>query len=160
MQAAVDRTDRFMVGIRLPAMEQPGGMGTAYTFPDNAAALPSHELGTLQLKLSGWYTWLMQLRGREVAELGALESVYEIALGLAMEETQKVMWEEGSPKVISREVLKARAIKSKPELDRMAKLIIEKQMRVKRLDTQADIYNEQITRLSREQSRREAEARR
>lgn len=158
--AAVAEADRFIRGLNLPRMRRPDGLGGEYVFPSNARELDGYELGSLQLQLSGWYTYLLDQKGRVDAELGALRSVYEIALGEAMAETKQAMLEEGGwGKVIASEILRARAVKTNEKLGNIARLVVTKEATIRRLDVQAEIYHEQLTRLSREQSRREAEAR-
>lgn len=156
---ALEETERFVKGLRLPTQRPPEDLGQEYEFPANAATLHSVELGTLQLRLTGWYTYLLQSLGRVETELGALRQVFDISLGTAMERVQTQMIAEGAPKVIAREILRARAIREDDKVSRVARLILTKEALVTRLETQAKIYHEQLTRLSREQSRREAEIR-
>jgi len=155
------KTDQAFASLRLPLMEAPSGLGQGYTFPDDASfgALDGQRLGTLQLQLTGYYTWTRQQQARIESELGALEATYRLALGTAMERAQALLIEAGAPKVIPKEILEARAVQGEENLKNSTRILIERRALAKRLEVQADIYHEQLVRLSREQSRRESEVR-
>lgn len=157
LEKARAESDRFLRGLNLPVQAAPDGLGREYDYPSDARTLTSQQLGTLQLQLTGYYTYALAELGREEAELGAFEQVYQIRLGLRMhEERAKRSEAKGT---IVKEILTSLAIKGDEVLERMARKRITWQMRIKRLETQVKIYEEQVTRLSREQSRREAEMR-
>ena len=139
---------------KLPLMKPPADLGSEYVFPDNAAHLASVELGTLQLKLTGWYSWSIRALSRESSELAAIQTVYDLALGHAMhEEAQR---HEKRP---VKETLIALAVRHDAKLERMSRVLIRKEAVVTQLTDQIKIYEKQLSHLSREQSRRESEAR-
>lgn len=136
-------------------MGKPHGLGEEYSFPSDAGRLSSTELGTMQLKLSGWYSYLLREIGREEARLGVFQTVYDIALGVKMQ----ALSDGYSTHKPVKENLRALALAGDDRLNTMLRAILTKTTLIRRLTAQSDIYHEQITRLSREQSRREAEAR-
>ncbi len=143
---------------RLPVMATPTGFGAAYDFPVNAAQLTSLELGNLQVKLAGYYTYTLQLIGEQDAALGATRTAYEISLGMQMQAIQEGRGNGKGSKVL-KENLRAMAISSDDMLRRATEQLIAREATVTRLKAQSEVYGEQLTRLSREQSRREMEAR-
>lgn len=145
--------DEKLAALMLPTMRVPDGLGQEYSFPDNVNRLSSHELGTLQLKLTGWYSYANMQLAREESRLGALESVFDQALGVAMDKVARA-----SEKRVIKEAQRSIAINENEKLEQMLQLIIERKALVRRLEAQSEIYHEQVTRLSREQSRRESEA--
>lgn len=156
LASVVESTSTFMRGLKLPRMERPEGMGEQYSFPTDMRQLTSDRLGQLQLQLTAFYTYLMGVVGEEEAKLGAMEEVFELKLGLAMAAEAARYHERKTP---VKEILRASAIKGDASLDRLFKSIVSMRHRVKVVTTQSSIYHEQLVRLSREQSRREAGAR-
>lgn len=156
VERAVQDTERFMRGLGLPEMLRPEGLGTEYAFPTNVRFLTSLQLGDLQLRLCAWYTYLLDAIGREESESVALDAVFEIKLGVKTHQL-RVRSDEGRPP--AQEVFRALAVTEDDELKRLKQNLIARQMRITRLQAQAKIYTEQLSRLSREQSRREGEQR-
>ena len=150
---ALTAVSERLKSFNLPRMSVPQGMGGEYEYPSNVRTLTSPELGTLQLRLTGWYSETMRLLGKEDSELGGLKAVFEQSLGVAMQKVAR-----SSEKRIIKESLKAMAIDGDERLTRAHQRIVEREALVRRLTAQAEIYKEQLMRLSREQSRRESEA--
>jgi len=148
--------DTFLRGLGAPMQRKPQGMDAEYDFPTNAATLTSLQLGNVRLQLSAWQTYILFIIGKEETELSTLESVYEMRLGSAMN-TVRVRNQKG---VIAKEILASVALTEDKELERAYRVVLGRRARLKRLQTQADIYKEQLAVLSREQSRREAEQQR
>lgn len=151
-------TEGFMRGLRLPRMQQPDGMGEDYRFPSSASlhALPGHELGTLQLKLTGWYSYLLDQISALEADVIAFEGIYELKVGLGIMEQKGL--QRDAKGVINVSVLKALAVSADPQLRSMTRQLLALQMKMKRLEGQLKIYDVQLRHLSREQTRRDAEA--
>jgi len=147
--------DRWMTGLQLPQMEKPEGLGRQYSYPSDVSVIKSNTLGTLSLQLTAFYTYTLQLLGREESELGALEEVFSVKLGIAMDE--EASRRAGDGRTV-KEVLRALALSNDEDVKKMYQALLARRHRVKLLETQANIYKEQLVRLSREQSRREAEA--
>ncbi len=139
---------------KLPMMKPPAGLGSEYTFPDDASHLASVELGTLQLKLTGWYSWSIRCLSREVSDLDAFQTVYDLALGWAMHE--EAGRHEKRP---IKESLIALAVRNDAKLERLSRVLIRKRAVISQMTDQIKIYEKQLIHLSREQSRREAEMR-
>lgn len=149
-------TERFLHGLGLPRMIRPDGLGTEYAFPTNVRQLTSLQLGELQLRLTAWFTYLLDVQGKEEAELGAVSAVFKIRLGVRVHELRAT--EGGRPP--AQDVLEALAVAEQgTDLRQLQQNIIARGVRVRRLEAQAKIYAEQLARLSREQSRRESEMR-
>lgn len=151
----------FMTGLRLPQMTEPFGLGQQYSYPSDAGQLTSEQLGTIQLQIRGWYSWTLRILGRYEIELDTMESVFDLAVSVRSHEVQS-----NYDKKLNKDELRALAIKGigtsaddPHDLGRMFKAIITRRAKVKLLKTQVDIYHDQLASLSREQSRREAEAR-
>lgn len=137
-----------------PQMARPEGYGQSYQFPTNVDILSDRDLGSLQLRLAGWLTYLLQVLAREDIELGAFETVYDIKLGAAMQVASV-----RSDKRVVKDVLRAVTITDSADLTMLTQALITRRAKVKALQAQETIYREQLTRLSREQSRRESLAR-
>lgn len=158
LNTALSDTKTFMRGLNLPVMKQPTGLDKEYDFPSDVNHLKSEQLGTLQLSLGGWYSYLLGIIGSEESGLGAFEEVFSVKLGVAMkEEKLKISDVKGT---ISVEILRGVCIAEIPELNRLHKSLITRRHRVQSLKAQAEVYRAQLERLSREQARRESEARR
>ncbi len=147
-----------MVEHKLPAMTGPTSFGSAYDFPTNAGQLTSLQLGDLQVKLAGYYTYTLQLLGQQEADLGALRSSYEISLGMQMQALQDGRG-TGTGSRVNKDNLRALAITNDKLLRRATEQLIAREATVTRLKAQSEVYREQLTRLSREQTRREMESR-
>lgn len=139
----------------LPRMRRPEGLGQEYTFPTDVAGLRGGELANLSLRLSAWYSYLLAEVGREDSQLGVIEEAYNAALGVKMHDLART-YERNKP---VKETLKALVLEEDASLRAITRVIMRRRMVVRRLEAQLEIYKEQINRLSREQSRREAEAR-
>ncbi len=155
---AVSEASGFMAGQRFPQMRQPIGFGTDYDFPTSPAQLSALLLGELQLQITGYHTHLLRVLGEEAAELGALETAYDIALGLARQRIQDARGVGKGSRVL-KDNLTAMAIEANPKLTIATKVLMGKRATMVRLEAQREIYQEHLTKLSREQSRREMEAR-
>ena len=134
-------------------MREPVGLGSEYDFPTDVSRLTSNQLGTLRLQLSAWYSWTLKLLGDEESDITAIETAYNMALGVRMHEIAQG-YEKNKP---VKETLMALAIKSDDRLAVLTRTLTEKRMMVRRLAAQADVYKGQLSDLSREQSRRENE---
>ncbi len=147
-----------MVEHHLPVMNAPTGFGSAYDFPTNVGPLTSLQLGDLQVKLAGYYTYTLQLLGEQDSALGALRSSYEISLGMQMQALQDGRG-TGTGSRVNKDNLRALAISNDDLLRRATEQLIAREATVTRLRAQSAVYSEQLTRLSREQTRREMESR-
>lgn len=151
----VKESEKFMRGLGLPVMERPRSLGSQYAFPTDLKELTSHQLGQLQLQLTAYYTYSVGVLGQERGTIGAFEEVFNIKLGVAMQQEA----DRHVRRTPVKEILRAVAITNDPWLNKMSKLLIARKHRAGLLEVQANIYHEQLVRLSREQSRRESEAR-
>jgi hypothetical protein len=147
------RNEEYIRSLGLPQMMRPSGLGAEYEFPSDVSALKFSTLGDLQLKLTGYYTYLLGLIGREESELGAFEEVFEVRLWAEVAR-EKAAHE----KVVAKEILRAICIERDPDLARLHRALIARRHRLAMLKAQASVYGEQLVRLSREQTRRETEA--
>jgi hypothetical protein len=150
---AIRAAEKFLEDAGLPSISRPKGWGKEYSFPEDLTQLSSVELGAWQSKMEGLWAFAMQLLGKESAECDEFERLYEIKLGLRMQE------ESGKNGKLVKDILRAIAIKTDPEIEALTQALVTRRLRVRRLDTQVKIYQSHLARLSREQSRREAEAR-
>jgi pullulanase/glycogen debranching enzyme len=130
------------------------GLGMEYDFPTDARSLGSEKLGGLRLMLSAYHGYALWLTGKEEVELDAFKAVYDMLLGRAMDEAQRA-----KEKRAVKEILRSVAIMENEDLKRLTRAIIEREARVGRLKNQLAIYEAHLSTLSREQSRRESEAR-
>jgi len=104
--------------------------------------------------LSAFHGYLLWLIGKEDVELSAFESVYDLILGDAM---NKIQHEQ--PKRLVTDVLRAVTIMGNKTLLRLTRAVIERRAKLGRLRAQLSVYEAHLSALSREQSRREMEAR-
>lgn len=148
-------SERFMKGLGLPVMERPYSLGTNYAFPTDLKELTSGQLGQLQLQLTAYYTYSVGVLGKEMGTIGAFQEVFDIKLGVAMQAEA----DRHIRRTPVKEILRAVAISNDKWLNKMSKSLIARKHRAKLLEVQSNIYHEQLVRLSREQSRRESEAR-
>lgn len=148
-------TNAFIRGLGLPRMVRPSALGEQYEFPTDLKTLTSAQLGQLQLQLTAYYTYSIGVLGEEEGTIGAFQEVFDIKLGVVMQAEA----DRHLRRTPVKEILRAIAISSDQWLNRMNKSLISRKHRVKLLSVQSNIYHEQLVRLSREQSRRESEAR-
>lgn len=151
----VRASSQFMKGLGLPVMERPESLGSSYVFPTDLKELTGPQLGRLQLQLTAYYTYSVGVLGQEMGTIGAFQEVFDIKLGVAMQEEA----DRHIRRTPVKEILRAIAITNDKWLNRMSKSLISRKHRAKLLEVQSNIYHEQLVRLSREQSRRESEAR-
>lgn len=151
----VKASQTFMRGLGLPKMIRPVALGEQYEFPTDLKVLSSPQLGQIQLQLAAYYTYAQGVLGEESGTIGAFQEVFDIKLGLAMQEEA----DRHLRRTPVKEILRAIAISNDKWLNRMSKSLIARKHRAKLLEVQCNIYHEQLVRLSREQSRRESEAR-
>ena len=153
----VSELETFLDQVGFPEMEKPDGFGESYSFPSDVSRLRWEELGNLQLRLGGWLSWGLRLQAKEETELQSFETVYDITLWARIAE------EPGKHPVTKRTVtkdeLRAKIINEDDRLTALTQALILRRAKVQRLKSQNQIFSEQLTRLSREQSRRESEAR-
>ena len=128
-----------------------------YKFPTDVRALTSIELGNLHLQLTEWCTHTMDILGGQEMELSGFESLYEIQLGHATLEHKKTTSEIRG--AIPKEMIQASCILGSEALKKQTQNLITRKAIVQRLTNQVKIYEKQLSALSREQSRRESEAR-
>ncbi len=153
---AVDNANRYLVGLGLPRNLRPEGLTGEYAFPDSVGDLTSVQIGRWQLQLTAWHTYAKYELARQESELAAIEETFGIALGLYMQDRMDEAPAGRKPSVL---MLKARAIKEDETLTRVQHSLVERRMIVTRLGAQCEIYESQRQTMSREQSRRESEAR-
>ena len=114
-------------------------------------------MGNLQLQLGAWLSYGLRLQGKEETELSVFETVYDIKLWA------RIADENGKHPVTKRSLtkdeLRGKIVDEDEQLARQTQNLILRRAKVQSLKTQNQIYSEQLTRLSREQSRRESEAR-
>lgn len=155
LNGAIKEADAYTEELGLPRTARPSGWGTEYEFPSDLTQLSSVELGRWQSQMERLWAYALQVSGREESELGEYENLFDIKLGLRThEEAGKIQG-----KVPVKEVMKALAIESDPDLKSLLQTVIARRLRSRRLGIQTEIYRSHLQRLSREQSRREAEAR-
>ena len=153
-RTAVDKADAFIKRHELPAPSRPTGLGQEYDFPTDPRSLTSEKLGATRLRLSAFHGYTLYLIGREDVELEAFSTVYELMLGDAMDKVQR-----RAEKRLVTDVLKAVTITNHEVLRRLTRAVTERRARVGRLKAQLAVYEAHLAALSREQSRREMEAR-
>lgn len=153
-RTAVDKANAFIAKHALPAPKQPVGLGREYDFPTDPRSLTSEKLGALRLMLSAFHGYALSIVGREDVELEAFTTVYELMLGDAMDKVQRK-----AEKRLVTDVLKSVTISNNDVLKRLTRAVIERRARVGRLKAQLTVYEAHLAALSREQSRREMEAR-
>lgn len=149
VEAYIDSTD-------LPETLKPQD-GHDYYFPTNVRDLRQEELGSLNLMITAWYSHGLWLLGREDAELSAFRTVYN----------QKLLAEVAARRSTAHSKATVEEIKSvivmedeESDFARLAQSLLFREAKVTRLKAQTDIYSEQLSKLSREQSRRESEMKR
>lgn len=143
-----------MKTLAFPRMKRPDGLGEEYSFPSSAAQITDFELGSLQLRIEGWRDYTLRELADEEADLGTVETAYNISLGMKMQRVADT-YEKNKP---VNDILRAMAIQNDPQLKSLTRYIMEKKAIIRKTVAQLEIYKEQINRLSREQSRRESEA--
>lgn len=153
-RTAVTKAEAFIRQHELPAPSRPAGLGKEYDFPTDARTLTSLQLGTLRLRLSAFHGYVLYLLGREDVELGAFEAVYDMVLGDAM---QKVA--NASVKRMVTDVLRSVTVDGSETLKGLFRSITDRRARVGLLKSHLAVYEAHLNALSREQSRREMEAR-
>ena len=139
--------------LRLPWMKHPDSLNEEYDFPTNVTQLSSHSLGSLQLKLSQYLTWTLDILGKDDAELGALTEKFTLLVGLKAHEEQQLAGK------LVKEIAMARAIDGDERLSAAFDSIAKRKVRITRLKARVAAWQEQVNRLSREQSRREMDMR-
>lgn len=155
LASAVQQADRYIEELGLPVEARPTGMGKEYAFPEDVSKLTSHELARHSSQMERAWSYGSQRLSRDEDELTEFENLYEIKVGLRMhEESGRI---QGRQPV--KEILRALAIEGDPELKQLTRNLVVRRLSVKRLATQVKIYQSHLVRLSREQSRRESEAR-
>lgn len=97
---------------------------------------------------------MLYLLGREDIELGAFESVYDMVLGDAMQKMASV-----SDKRMVTDVLRSVTVEGSDTLKGLFRSITDRKARVGLLKSHLAVYEAHLNALSREQSRREMEAR-
>lgn len=150
--------ESFLKDVGLPVMEVPATLHSTYSM-DDIASLRSDELGELSLRISSWLAYGLRVQGREESELDNFEEVYNIKLWDAVAEKRREVNNVKTPLVLTKEELRSKVIEEDEDLARTTRALMDRRTRVSLLKTQNNIYAEQIQRLSREQSRRESEAR-
>lgn len=149
--------ERFIVGLQLPQMARPVGLGAEYSFPTDMRQLTGPQLGQLQMQLGAYYTWTIGVIGKEEAELSTFEAIYELRLNSAAN-AERARYKDVKG-TITKEELKALAIEADPMLKKLTAALLLRKSKITRLEAQSKIYAEQVNRLSREQTRRDAEYR-
>lgn len=149
--------DTFLDEINFPIMDKPEGFGSSYTFPSDVSRLRWDDLGNLQLMLGGWLSYGLRLQGKEETELSVFETVYDIKLWA------RIADENGkhpvTKRALTKDELRGKIVEEDEQLTKLTQALILRRAKVQTLKTQNQIFSEQLTRLSREQSRRESEAR-
>jgi len=153
----IQKTEGFIDSLQIMRQTKPELVEKNYSFPTEVKQVNSIELGSLQLKLTAFATYVIEELGREEFELNAFETAYSITLNSSMLDYKKTLLDtKGS---IPKEMIEGATIKDNDNLKAMALNLIYRKARVTRLETQLKIYEKQINTLSREQSRRDAEIR-
>lgn len=152
IRSLLDKTKKFMDDIGFPQMERPEGFGKSYVYPSNTRKLTGDDLGTLSLQISGWVSYAYYILGEEEAELTAFQNVYDIKLWAAVAEIRTSGKE-------TKEELKGKILLEDEEFAKLTQALMLRNAKVTKLKAQIKIYEEQLNRLSREQSRRQSEER-
>ena len=151
---ALDKVTARLDGTGLPWPEKPKDYGLEYEFPSDISGLSGGALGKLQGRLAGWEGYVSHLLALADIDLSLLQISYDVALGEKMLELQT----NGSKGKL-KDVLKAEALATVPELRRATFVLAEKRALVHALKAQKGIYEMQRGAASREQSRRSDELR-
>jgi hypothetical protein len=151
---AVTKAEALIKEHRFPSPKRPEGLGVEYEFPTDPRVLTSEKLGGLRLQLSAFHGYMLWLIGKEDVELSAFETVYDLLLGDAMDKMQLTR-----EKKLVTDVLRSVTIMGSNDLTNLTRAVIERRARVGRLRAQLTVYEAHLNALSREQSRREMEAR-
>lgn len=125
-----------------------------YDFPDDVSKLTSPALGNMRLKLSRVHGYALYKVAQIDRVLGPGEEVFHLKRDLAVARLAKD-WGKRLPAV---EVLRALVIDEDPGLVKMAQQLIELRAQKRQLELQLQIYERHLSDLSREMSRRQAEA--
>lgn len=145
---------KWLQGLGFPLQIKPEDVTGDYMFPNDVTHLTSVQLGSLSLRLSGWHTYLLQELGREDSELVMMQAAYDIKLGLQMVTVRKA-WDSKAYGAPLKTQIEALAIDGDEVVKSLWRTIQQRGIRVRGLSTQCDIYDSQLKRLSREQSRRQ-----
>lgn len=151
---AINKSENFIKDHKLPVPRRPEGFGSEYDFPTDPRVLTGIELSQIMLRMAAYRGYCHLLLGQQDVELSSFQSVYDIMLGKAMNDKAAA-----SSRKLVKEVLRAVTISDDDQLRRLTRSLTEREAVVKRLEHQLKIYEDHLFALSREQSRRESEAR-
>lgn len=152
LSVVLDETAAFMDNLNVIHMSKPKAFENTYEFPVEVTNLKSDQLGSLNLKIGAFLSYTLEVLGKQSADLSLLEGVYGIKLGLEIATEKKK--HSGNT---AREILESVVLADNDSLRKMHNVILRRRHKIATLQARVDSYREQLTRLSREQSRREAE---
>lgn len=151
---AVNKAEEMIRKHKLPVPRRPDGFGEEYDFPTDPRVLRNDELSGIMLKLAAYRGYANMLLGAEDIAYSSFQTVFDLMLGKAMNDRAMA-----ADRRLVKDVLRAVTISEDEQLRKMVRSLVEREAIVKRLQYQVKIYEDHIWALSREQSRREAEAR-
>lgn len=154
---ALKESNLFLKELGLFKQIQPKDLNENYDFPTKVSNISFAELGSLQLKLTAWLSYTLDILGTQEMELSSFETVYSIILNNKMLQYKKAM--SDSKGAIPKEMIEAACINEDAELQKQTQNLITRRAIITKLNSQIKIYEKSLNALSREQSRRESEAR-
>ena len=138
----------------LPPPAKPKLKDPEFTIPTDPSKLTNHELGSRMLQTSAWYAYAQYLLGRCESELVLVEAEFRLKANVVMQELRK---EVGR---INQEAIESIAVANNPEeLGGLYERRVQLMSIRKQLESRILIYEKGYNAFSREQSRREMEAR-
>lgn len=151
---AIQRAEALIENSGLPVPTRPQGLGKEYSFPTDPIQIDMQQLGKLRMQLAAYLGYTKLLLGGEDMAYTALKKAYDIRMDL---HAQHVIDTSNATRPPGRETAQVIAMARNPEMKEIYQDLIEREAKVKKLQTQADIYQGHLDALSREQSRRESE---
>ena len=143
-----------MEKLRLPAPARPKYKDPEFIIPADPSSLTTTELGQRMLQTAGWYAYCQRMFGLCESELVLVDAEFKLKVNIIAYELRKELGR------VNQEAIESIAVaKNKEELSPLYERRLQLTAVKKRLESQLLIYERVYQALSREQSRRELEAR-
>jgi len=146
----VSAGEAIVSSVGTPQMAKPA-TEVEYRFPTDPSTLNSPQLGSLSLRLTSWLSWTNIELGKIDAELGVLKPMFEVLLDTRISEMKQL-----EPKLLKGEA-KSKLITSDVAIQTAFRRILVLDYARTQLEAKVKVYESQLSKLSREQSRREGE---
>lgn len=141
----------IVASVGMPNMIKPEVGESSYRFPTDPSTLSSAQLGSLSLRLTGWLSWTNHELGIIDAELGVIKPLFDVLLNKRSRELKV-----NDPK-LTKDESRALLLSGDSSLQSGFKRILTLEFAKTQLEAKTKIYESQLAKLSREQSRREGE---